>query len=133
MQYFFDSWLTKQLSISTTLFLFWWRKLVLKKSGKQLNVVKYLTSVYQERRAVAVSRRNFRFRSGFPQKNKEEKFNNSEKFAAKKICHFLFYLFVICWHLICQISIESVRKIVILVCSLNVLMTVLYLEFFSIL
>ena len=43
-----------------------------------------------------------------------------------------FVLFVCrCWHLSCQISIESVWKIVI--CSLNVLMTVIYLKFFSIL
>ena len=49
----------------------------------------------------------------------------------KKVCYFLFYLFVSCWHLRCQISIENVRKIVI--CSLKVLMTVLYLKFFSIL
>ena len=34
-----------------------------------------------------------------------------------------------CWHLSCRISIEIVRKIVL--CSLNVLMTVLYLIFFS--
>ena len=36
-----------------------------------------------------------------------------------------------CWHLSCQIHIENVGKIVI--CSLNVLMTVPYLKFFSIL
>ena len=43
-----------------------------------------------------------------------------------------FVLFVCCyWHLSCQISIESVRKIV--KCSLNVLMMGLYLKFFSIL
>ena len=51
------------------------------------------------------------------------------KSLQKKVCNFLFYLFVVCWHLSCQISIESVRKI--LICSLNVLMTVLYLKFFS--
>ena len=43
-----------------------------------------------------------------------------------------FILFVCrCWHLSCQISIESVRKIEI--CSLNILMIVLYWKFFSIL
>ena len=44
---------------------------------------------------------------------------------------FLFYLFCRCLHLSCQISIESVRNI--FVCSLNILRTVLYLKFFSIL
>ena len=48
-----------------------------------------------------------------------------------KICQFLSYLFVVCWHLSCQICIESVRKIVIR--SLNVLMTMLCLKLFSIL
>ena len=40
-----------------------------------------------ERALVAVSSSNFRFQSGFPQKNEEEKFDNSEKFA-------IFVLFV---------------------------------------
>ena len=43
---------------------------------------------------------------------------------------FLFYLFC-CWHLSCQISIKSIRKI--FICLLNILITVLYLNFFSIL
>ena len=92
-------------------------------------------SVLQESRAVAVSRSNFLFQSGFSQKDDEEKFNHSEKFAEKKAFaygHFflLFYLFCRCLHLSCQISIESVRNI--FICSLNILMTVLYLKFFSI-
>ena len=45
-------------------------------------------------RAVAVSRSNFKIQSAFSQKDKEEKFNNSEKFAEKKFV-FLFYLFVV--------------------------------------
>ena len=52
-------------------------------------------SVLQERRAVAVSRSNFLFQSGFSQKDDEEKFDHSEKFAEKK-GHFLFYLFCRC-------------------------------------
>ena len=58
---------------------------------------------------------------------RKEKFNHSDKFAEKKAFaydHFLFYLFCRCLHLSCQISIESVR---------NILITVLYLKFFSIL
>ena len=58
----------------------------------------------------------FDAKSGFSQRDKDEKFDNSEKFAEKKVC---------------QISIENVRKIV--KCSLNVLRTVLYLKFYSIL
>ena len=64
----------------------------------------------------------------------EEKFHHSEKFAEKKAFsygHFLFYLFCRYLHLSCQISIESVRNI--FICSMNILMTVLYLKFFSIL
>ena len=48
----------------------------------------------------------------------------------KKVRQFFLFVFVDIY-LSCQISIESVRKIVI--CSLNVLKTVLYLNFFSIL
>ena len=44
---------------------------------------------------------------------------------------FLFYLFCHWWHLSCQIYIKSVWKI--FKCSLNMLMTVLYLNFFSML
>ena len=72
--------------------------------------------------------------SGFYQKADAEKFDHSEKFAEKKAFaygHFLFYLFCRCLHLSCQISIESVRNI--FICSLNILMTVLYLKFFSML
>ena len=57
-----------------------------------------------------------------------------EKFAEKKAFaydHFLFYLFCRCLHLSCQISIESIRNI--FICALNILMTVLYKKFFSIL
>ena len=39
---------------------------------------------YEERRAVAVSRSNLLFQSGFSQKDDEEKFDHSEKFAEKK-------------------------------------------------
>ena len=63
-----------------------------------------------------------------------EKFAHFEKLAEKKTFaygHFLFYLFCRCLHLSCQILIESVRNI--FICSLNILMTVLYLKFFSIL
>ena len=67
--------------------------------------------------------------SGFCQRDEEEKYAFSAKFAEKRLP--FFYLFVVYSHLICQISIESVRKIVI--CSLNVLMIVMYLKFCSIL
>ena len=63
------------------------------------------------------------------EKDEKEKFNNSKQFAGKKFAIFCF----ICLSLLplsCQISIESVRKIVIF--SLNVLMTVLHLKFYSI-
>ena len=43
----------------------------------------------------------------------------------------LMVIFCRCLHLSCQISIESVRNI--FICSLNILITVLYLKFFSIL
>ena len=46
-----------------------------------------------ERRAVPVTRNNFRFQSGFPQKEEEEKFDNSENFTEKKSLPF-FVLFV---------------------------------------
>ena len=62
-------------------------------------------------------------------KYEEEKFVNPEKFAEKIMP--LFVLIVCRLVDICQISIESVRKIVI--CSLNVFMAVPYLKFYSIL
>ena len=49
------------------------------------------------RRAVAVSRSNFLFQSGFSQKDHKEKFDHSEKFGEKKAFaygHF-FVLFVL--------------------------------------
>ena len=49
----------------------------------------------QERRAIAVNMSNFCFQSGFPQKEEEEKFYNSEKFAKNNL-NVLFYLFVVC-------------------------------------
>ena len=105
-------------------------KKVCEKNRKQLNVVLGLTSVTQERRAVAFSRSNFWLQSGFPQKN--EKINLIIPESLQKKSSPFFVLFVCrCWHLSCQISIESVRKIII--CSLNILMIVLYLKFFSIL
>ena len=54
------------------------------------------STLEKERRAVAVSRSNFLFQSGFSQKDDEEKCDHSEKFAEKKAFaygHFLFYLF----------------------------------------
>ena len=60
--------------------------------------------------------------------DKEEKFHNSEKFTEKKFAIFCF----ICLSLLTfELSIESVRKIVI--CSLHILITVLYLKVFSVL
>ena len=41
-------------------------------------------------RAVAVSRSNFSFQTGFCQKDEEEKLNYSEKFAEKKFAIFCF-------------------------------------------
>ena len=70
---------------------------------------------------------NFLFQSGFSQKNDEEKFDHSEKFAEKKAFTYGHYLFCRCLHLSCQISIESVRKLII--CLLNVLMTFDIYEF----
>ena len=54
-------------------------------------------SVEQERRAVAVSRSNFLFQCGFSQKDDEEKFDHSEKFAEKQsFCLWPFFvLFVL--------------------------------------
>ena len=52
-----------------------------------------------ERRAVAVSRSNLLFQRAFSQKDDEEKFDHSEKFAEKKAFaygHFLFYFFCRC-------------------------------------
>ena len=123
-----NSWLFQQHC-----FYFGGESLFQKVSEKMENnstLWKGLTSVDQEPRAVVVSRSNFWFQSVFPQKDEEEKFDNFEKFAEKSLPFFI--LFVCrCWRLNCQISIESVWNIVI--CSLNVLMTVLYLKRFSIL
>ena len=92
--------------------LFWFGKLLEKiywKNGKQFNVGKDLISVQQERRAVAVSRSNFLFQSGFSQKDDEEKFDHSEKFAEKKafllmaffcfICFVVVYIWVVKYRL----------------------------------
>ena len=87
-------------------------KKVCEKNGKQHNVVKGLTSTEQERKAVAVSSSNFWSQNGFSQKDKEEKFENSEKFTEKSLKFFVLYI-CCSWHLRCQISIESIRKIVI--------------------
>ena len=57
--------------------------------NKQLNVGQGLTSVQQELRAVAGSSRNFGIQSGFPQKDEEEVFYSSEKFAEKKFAIFV--------------------------------------------
>ena len=65
-------------------------KKVSENNGKQLNVGRGLTSVQQERWAVAVSRSNFWFQSGFPQKDEEEKCYNSENFAENKFAIFCF-------------------------------------------
>ena len=45
------------------------------------NILEMLCPLCPERRAVAVNRSNSQ--SGFPQKDEEEKFKNSEKFAEK--------------------------------------------------
>ena len=45
--------------------------------------------------AVAVSRSNFWFQSGFSQKDEKEKLENSEIFCKKKVCHFLFYFLLL--------------------------------------
>ena len=60
-----------------------------------MNVGKDLMSVKQERRTVKVSTSNFLFQRSFSQKDDEEKFDHSDKFAEKKTFangHFLFYL-----------------------------------------
>ena len=46
----------------------------------------------QERRAVAISRSNFPFQSGFPQKDEEEKFDNSEKFPKTSLPFFVLFV-----------------------------------------
>ena len=92
---------------------------------------KWKTTQCWKRSYYAVSRSNFLSQSGFSQKDDEEKFDHSEKFAEKKASAYGNFLFCRCLHLSCQISIESVRNI--FICSLNILMTVLYLKFFSIL
>ena len=120
--------------------LFWSWKLLEKiywKNGKQLNVGKYHISVWQEPRAVAVSRSNFLFQSGFSQKDNEEKFDHSEKFAEKKAFslaygHF-FVLFVLSLFTFELSNINWKCSGNIFICSLNILMTMLYLKFFSIL
>ena len=98
-------------------------KISSKKVCKKMENNLTLENVLQERWAVTVSRSNFWFQTGFPQKDEEEKFVNSEKFAEKKFAIFISF---VCryWHLSCQISIKSIRNIVI--CSLNVLMTVFF-------
>ena len=104
--------------------------LVVKISRKNL-LKKWKTTQRWKRSYECLS--NFLFQSGFSQKDDEEQFDHSEKFAEKKAFvygHFLFYLFCRCLHLSCQISIESVQNI--FICSLNILITVLYLKFFSI-
>ena len=68
---------------------------------------------------VIISRKNllkkwkttFYSNSGFSQKDDEEKFDHSEKFAEKKAFAYGHFLFCCCLHLSCQISIESVRNI----------------------
>ena len=61
----------------------------------------------------------------------KEKFDNFEKFAEKKLAIFYFICLSLLTFEMSNISLESVRKIVI--CSLSMLMTVLYLKLFSIL
>ena len=48
----------------------------------------------QERRAVAVSRSNFLFQSGFSQKDDEEKFDHSEKFAENMLLLMAIFCFI---------------------------------------
>ena len=94
------------------------------KKWKTTQRCKGLTSVKQERRAVAVSRSNLWYQNGIPQ-------NLIIVKSLKKKSLQFFVLFVWrCWHLSCQISIESVRKIII--CLRNVFMTVKFRFYWAI-
>ena len=115
-----NSWLFQQ-----TLFLFWWRKLVPKKlwkNGKQLNVGKGLTSV-RLRLVVATFDSKVAYLRGMRKKNLiilSSLQKKSSQFFVLFVCH--------CWHLICQISIESIPNICNMITERH--HTVLYLHFF---
>ena len=126
MQYFVDSkrnsWLFHQHC-----FVFCWRKLVPKKVyGKMDNnstLEKFLLVCNRNDKLLRLVGATFDSKvASFTRMRK--KILIILKKLQKKSSPF-FVLFVCrCWHLSCQISIESVRKIVI--CTLNVLMTMLY-------
>ena len=97
------------------------------KNGKQFNVDSRLTSVLQQSRLLRL------VGTGFDSKVVSLGRMRKKNLIILQIINkqMRLFLFVFCWHMSCQISIESVWKIVI--CSLNVLMTKLYLKFYSIL
>ena len=105
-------------------------KKVCKKNGKELNIKKGLSSVEQERRAVAVVGATFDSKVAFLRTIRKKNLMILKSLQKQSLTFFV--LFVCrCGHLSCQISIESVRKIIIY--NIIVLKTVLYLKFYSIL
>ena len=128
---FFGSWSTKQLVVSIRLFLFWPRKLIAKKVCEKIVQDSTLEQV------LLVFNRNVELLRlvGTAFNSKVVSFRKMRK---KNLIILQIInkqtnsdLLVVGWRLSCQISIESVGKIVI--CSVNVLMTKRYLKFFSIL
>ena len=124
--------LTKRLIVWTTLFLFWWRKLVPKKFVKKmennLTLEKVLLVCNKNAELLRLVGTTFDFKVAFLRSMRKKNFIILK--SLQKKVYRCFVLFVChCWHLSCQILIESVRKIVIY--SLNILMAVLYLKFFS--
>ena len=85
MQYFFDKTLDCFNNIAFILVATITSKKVCEKRENNSTLEKVLLVCKLERRAVAVSRSNFWFQSGFSQKDKEEKFDNCEKFAMKNL------------------------------------------------
>ena len=75
---------------------------------------------------------SFWFQNGFSQKDEKDKFDNSVKFAEKKVRHFLIYLFVVIGIELSNINGKCWENCNV-ICLLNVLMTVLHLRFDSIL
>ena len=104
------------------LFLFWWRKLIRKKEKE-----KVLPECNRNAELLRLVGATFDSKAAFRSRMRKSNLIILKSLQKKSLP---FVVIFICrgWHLSCQISIESVRKIVI--CPLNILMAVLYLNFF---
>ena len=133
MQYFFDSWQTKQLYCFNDIVFILVAKIRSKKVCEKMennSTLEKISLVYNRNTdLLRLVEATFDFKVALRSVRKKTLIILK---SLQKKCSPFFVLFVCrCWHLSCQILIKSVRKI--LIYLLNLLMTVIYLKYFSIL